>query len=156
LTAVVTSRLRPPVKFYDLLTDHVGCLNVRFVRARNARRRWEAPLMKFPHRRQFLHLAAGAAALPAVSGVARAQAYPTRPVRIVVPIAPGGATYASQIVDKLNGEIGAALSDAKMKAKLADLGAVTLTLSPAAFGKLIGDEVEKWAKVVKFANIKAE
>ena len=46
--------------------------------------------MKLP-RRQFLHLAAGAAALPAVSRFAWAQAYPTRPVRIVVPAAPGGA-----------------------------------------------------------------
>ena len=40
--------------------------------------------MKLPHRRQFLHLAAGAAALPAVSRVAWAQAYPTRPVKIIV------------------------------------------------------------------------
>ena len=40
--------------------------------------------MKLPHRRQFLHLAAGAAALPVVSRIARAQAYPTRPVRIIV------------------------------------------------------------------------
>jgi tripartite-type tricarboxylate transporter receptor subunit TctC len=47
--------------------------------------------MKFPHRRQFLHLAAGAAAFPAVSRVARAQAYPTRPVRIIAPTASGGA-----------------------------------------------------------------
>ena len=39
--------------------------------------------MKLSHRRQFLHLAAGAAALPAVSRIARAQAYPTRPVRII-------------------------------------------------------------------------
>jgi len=46
--------------------------------------------MKFP-RRQFLHLAAGAAALPAVSRMARAQAYPTRPVRIIVGGPPGGA-----------------------------------------------------------------
>jgi len=46
--------------------------------------------MKLPHRRQFLHLAAGAAALPAVSIVARAQSYPTRPVRIIVGFAPGG------------------------------------------------------------------
>src|SRR5215510_3481323 len=48
--------------------------------------------MKFPHRRQFLHLAAGAAALPAMMRVARAQAYPTRPVRFIVPVAAGGST----------------------------------------------------------------
>jgi tripartite-type tricarboxylate transporter receptor subunit TctC len=47
--------------------------------------------MKFP-RRQFLHLAAGAVVLPAVSRVARAQAYPTRPIRIIVGYAPGGGT----------------------------------------------------------------
>jgi len=47
--------------------------------------------MKLPHRRQFLHLAAGAVALPAASRVAWAQAYPTRPVRIMVGFAPGGA-----------------------------------------------------------------
>jgi tripartite-type tricarboxylate transporter receptor subunit TctC len=46
--------------------------------------------MKLPYRRQFLHLAAGAAALPAVSRFAWAQAYPSRPVRIIVPVAPGG------------------------------------------------------------------
>jgi tripartite-type tricarboxylate transporter receptor subunit TctC len=46
--------------------------------------------MKLPHRRQFLHLAAGAAALPAVSRFAWAQAYPTRPVRIIAPFAAGG------------------------------------------------------------------
>jgi tripartite-type tricarboxylate transporter receptor subunit TctC len=46
--------------------------------------------MKLPHRRQFLHLAAGAAALPAISRIARAQAYPSRPVRIVVGLAPAG------------------------------------------------------------------
>jgi tripartite-type tricarboxylate transporter receptor subunit TctC len=46
--------------------------------------------MKLPHRRHFLHLAAGAAALPAVSRFAWAQAYPTRPVRMVAPFAAGG------------------------------------------------------------------
>src|SRR5262245_32295784 len=45
--------------------------------------------MKLPHRRKFLHLTAGAAALPAMARIARAQAYPTRPVRIVIPFDPG-------------------------------------------------------------------
>src|SRR5262250_3761475 len=47
--------------------------------------------MKLPRRRQFLHLAAGAAALRAVSRIAWAQTYPSRPVRLIVPIAPAGA-----------------------------------------------------------------
>jgi tripartite-type tricarboxylate transporter receptor subunit TctC len=46
--------------------------------------------MKLPHRRQFLHLAAGAAALPAMSRIARAEVYPTRPIRLIVGFPPGG------------------------------------------------------------------
>jgi hypothetical protein len=46
--------------------------------------------MKLPHRRQFLHLAAGAGALPSASRIARAQTYPARPVRLIVPSAAGG------------------------------------------------------------------
>src|SRR6266699_3404833 len=48
--------------------------------------------MKLPHRRQFLHLAAGAAAVPAVPRVAWAQTYPSRPVRWIVPYPAGGPT----------------------------------------------------------------
>jgi tripartite-type tricarboxylate transporter receptor subunit TctC len=62
----------------------------------------------------------------------------------------------AQIVDKLNSEINAALADDKMKARLADLGGTVLPGSPAEFGKHIADETEKWAKVIKFAGIKAE
>src|SRR5262245_47686694 len=54
--------------------------------------------MKLP-RRTFLHLAAGAAALPVVSRVARAQAYPSRPVRVIVPFAPaGGADITARLI----------------------------------------------------------
>ena len=57
--------------------------------------------MKLPHRRQFLHLVAGAAALPAVTRTAWAQAYPSRPVRIIVTFAPAGS---SDIVARLIGQ----------------------------------------------------
>jgi tripartite-type tricarboxylate transporter receptor subunit TctC len=62
----------------------------------------------------------------------------------------------AEIVDKLNTGINAALADPKMKARLADLGGVVLPGSPADFGKFIADETEKWAKVIKFAGIKAD
>jgi tripartite-type tricarboxylate transporter receptor subunit TctC len=62
----------------------------------------------------------------------------------------------AEIIDKLNKEINAALGDPRMKARFADIGGVVLPGSPADFGKLIGDETEKWAKVIRAANIKAE
>jgi tripartite-type tricarboxylate transporter receptor subunit TctC len=61
-----------------------------------------------------------------------------------------------EIIDKLNWEINAALVDPKMKGRFADLGGLPLALSPADFGKLIADETEKWAKVIKFAGIKPD
>ena len=53
--------------------------------------------MKLPHRRNFLHLAAGAAALPAFPPIARAQAYPTRPARIIVANPAGGGILSERL-----------------------------------------------------------
>ena len=65
-------------------------------------------------------------------------------------------TTPAETVEKLNEEINAGLADPKIKARLAELGAMVLAGSPADFGKLIAEETEKWAKVVKFAGIKPE
>jgi len=62
----------------------------------------------------------------------------------------------ADIVERLNKEIGAILAEPKMKARLADLGATTLPLSPDEFRKLVADETEKWAKVVKFSGAKPD
>ena len=66
------------------------------------------------------------------------------------------AGQPAEIVEKLNTEINAALADPKMKARLAEWGAIALPGSPADFGKLITEETEKWGKVVKFAGVKAD
>ena len=60
------------------------------------------------------------------------------------------------IVEKLNKEINAALADPKVRAQLANLGGTVLALSPAEFGALIAEETEKWASVIRAANIKPE
>jgi tripartite-type tricarboxylate transporter receptor subunit TctC len=62
----------------------------------------------------------------------------------------------AEIVSKLNQEINAGLADAKLTARLADLGGTIISGSPADFAKLIADETEKWGKVVKFAGIKPD
>jgi tripartite-type tricarboxylate transporter receptor subunit TctC len=62
----------------------------------------------------------------------------------------------TEIVDKLNIEINAGLADPKLKASLVGLGGVVLAGSPTDFGKIITEETEKWAKVIKFAGIKPE
>ena len=61
-----------------------------------------------------------------------------------------------EIIERLNKEINAALSDANFKARLAELDGSELVGSPADFGKLIADETEKWRKVIRLANIKPE
>jgi len=61
-----------------------------------------------------------------------------------------------EIINKLNSEINAAFADPKIKARLADLGGSALVGSPVNFAELIAEEAEKWGKVVRTANIKAE
>jgi tripartite-type tricarboxylate transporter receptor subunit TctC len=61
-----------------------------------------------------------------------------------------------EIIDKLNTQLNAALADLKMKGRLADLGGAPMSMTPADFRKLIEEETEKWAKVVKFAGIKPD
>ena len=62
----------------------------------------------------------------------------------------------AEIVNKLNVEVNALLDDPKVKTRIAELGATVLKNSPAGFGKYLAEETAKWAKVVKFANIKPE
>jgi len=101
----------------------------------------------------------------AVTTAARVEALPDIPT--VGDFVPGYETSAwygmgapkhtpAEIVDRLNIEINACRSDLKLKARLADLGSSVLVLSPSNFGKFIADETEKWAKVIKFANINPE
>src|SRR5262245_5855783 len=61
-----------------------------------------------------------------------------------------------EIIDKLNKEINVALGEPDIKARLADLGAASLTGSPADFGRFIAAEAEKWSKVIRAANIKVD
>jgi tripartite-type tricarboxylate transporter receptor subunit TctC len=62
----------------------------------------------------------------------------------------------AEIIDKLNKEMNAGLADPAIKAKLLSIGIVPSPMTPAEFGKFTADEIDKWAKVVKFANIKAD
>jgi tripartite-type tricarboxylate transporter receptor subunit TctC len=61
-----------------------------------------------------------------------------------------------EIVEKLNKEINAALSDPRIRVQLANLGSTALALSPAEFGTLVAEETEKWARVIRKASLKAQ
>jgi tripartite-type tricarboxylate transporter receptor subunit TctC len=111
------------------------------------------------------YLKAGTLRALAVTTSTRFEALPTVPV--VADFVPGyesSAMYGiaarkgtpEEIVQRLNREIAAALADSEMKARLAGLGGTVIGGTPAEFGKLIAEETDKWAKVIKFANIKPE
>ncbi len=111
------------------------------------------------------HIRAGRLRALAVTATTRLQALPDVPP--LGDFVPGFETSAwagigapkntpAEIIDQLNREINAALADPKMKARLADLGNIGLSLSPAEFGKLIADETEKWSKVVKFSGARPD
>jgi tripartite-type tricarboxylate transporter receptor subunit TctC len=108
------------------------------------------------------YVRAGMTRALAITTAARSDALPDLPT--VADFVPGyevsawfglGAprNTAEEIIDRLNEEINAAFADAKMKARLADLGGMALAGSPADFGKVISDETEKWGKVVRAAHI---
>jgi tripartite-type tricarboxylate transporter receptor subunit TctC len=101
----------------------------------------------------------------AVTGAARSPALPDVP--IVSEFLPGyeasavdgigaPANTPADIIDKLNAEVNAALADPAIQARLADLGSVPLSMSPSDYRAFIAAETEKWAKVIKFAGIKAD
>jgi len=101
----------------------------------------------------------------AVTAAARSEAFPDIPtVGEFVPGYEASTVFGigaprntpAEIVDTLNKAINGALADPKFKARFADLGGTTLALSPADFGKLIADETEKWAKVIRAGNITPE
>ena len=111
------------------------------------------------------HIKAGRLRALAVTTASRSEVLPSIPsLRELLPgydasaffgIAAPKATPIA-VVGKLNEVVNAILADPKMVARLAELGGAPLALSPAAFGKLIVDETEKWGKVIRAANIKAE
>jgi len=111
------------------------------------------------------HIRTGKLRALAVTTAMRAEALPDIPT--FAEFVPGyeasfwygvGAPKATpaEIVAKLNTEINAGLADSKIKARLADVGGTVLAGSPANFGKLIAEETEKWGKVIRAANIKAD
>jgi tripartite-type tricarboxylate transporter receptor subunit TctC len=101
----------------------------------------------------------------AVTGATRSSALPDVPT--VGDFVPGFEAYIwhgigapkgtpAEIIDKLNKELNAVLADPKIKVRFADVGGTPIGGTPADFGKLIADEIVKWGKVIRAANIKPE
>jgi tripartite-type tricarboxylate transporter receptor subunit TctC len=111
------------------------------------------------------HIRSGKLRALAVTTTKRSDALPDTPV--LADFVPGYEASAwfgvgvpkgtpTEIIDKLNAEVNVALADPTIKAKLADMGGMLIPGTPAEFGKVIVEETEKWAKVVKFSGAKAE
>jgi len=111
------------------------------------------------------HIRAGKLRALAVTSAMRSEALPE--LTIIGDFLPGyEATFMvglggpknvpAELVDRLNREINAALADPGIKARLAELGTMPLPMTSTEFGKLLADETEKWAKVIRAANIKAQ
>ena len=111
------------------------------------------------------HIQSGALRALGVTGKARLRVLPDVPV--IGDVVPGYAVTGflgigvpqgtpGEIVERLNREVNAALAEPVVTARMAELGSEIFTGSPADFAKLIAEETEKWAKVVKFAGIKVE
>ena len=111
------------------------------------------------------YVRAGSTRALAVTTTARSEALPDIPV--LADFVPGYEASAwigvgtprdtpAEIVDRLNKEINAGLADAAMKARFAELGGTAAPGTPAEFTQFIASETEKWSRVLKFANIKAE
>ncbi|HEY9360491.1 MAG TPA: tripartite tricarboxylate transporter substrate-binding protein, partial [Xanthobacteraceae bacterium] len=111
------------------------------------------------------HIRAGKLRALAVTTATRSEALPEVPtVAETVPGYEASAFFGMavpkgtppEIVDKLNKEVNAALADANIKARLADLGGILIPGSPTDFGKVVADETEKWAKVIKAGGVALE
>ena len=111
------------------------------------------------------HIRSGALRALAVTSATRSEVLPDLPtLGEFLPGYEATAWYgiaapkdtSSEIVDKLSKEINAGLADPKIKARLADLAGAVIPGSPADFGKLVAEEIEKWGKVVKFSGAKPE
>jgi tripartite-type tricarboxylate transporter receptor subunit TctC len=111
------------------------------------------------------YIQAGTLRTLAVTGATRSEALPSIPT--VGEFVPGYEAIGwyglgapkdtpAAVIDKLNNEINAVLADPAIKARLIALGADPMPMTPAAFGKFMSDETDKWGKVIKFAGIKPE